>query len=81
MAVGGAAVTSVAFDHSGTFLAIGGGGEEGTQLQVRVVKDWSLVADLSSVHSKAVTGVAWTASSTLVSGALDRTIKVQKPSA
>lgn len=73
-------MTSVAFDHSGTFLAIGGGGEEGTQLQVRVVKDWSLVADLSAAHSKAVTGVAWTAGSTLVSSAMDRTVKVHKPS-
>lgn len=71
----------MAFDHSGTFLAIGGGSGEGTQLQVRAVKEWLPVADLSSAHSKAVTGVAWTATSTLVSCALDRTIKVHKPSA
>ncbi len=40
-------MTSVAFDHSGTYLAVGGGGDKGLGLQVRVVKDWSstLVSD------------------------------------
>lgn len=79
--VGGGAINSVAFDHSGVYLAIGGGGAEAAQLQVRVVKDWSEAADLSAAHSKAVTGLAWTAASTLVSGSTDRTVKVHRASA
>lgn len=79
--VGGMGVGSVAFDPSGAFLAVGGGGEEGTQLQVRVVKDWSPLVDLTAAHSKAVTGVAWTTGSALVTGAMDRTIKVHRPAA
>jgi hypothetical protein len=39
--VGEAPVTSVAFDKSGVFLAIGGGGASGMDVQVKVVKDWS----------------------------------------
>jgi hypothetical protein len=39
--VGKGPVNSVAFDYSGIYLGIGGGGNAGNQLNVKVVKDWS----------------------------------------
>ena len=39
--VGSSPINAVSFDYSGVYLAIGGGGEYGGQLQVKVVKDWS----------------------------------------
>lgn len=75
-------VTAVSFDNSGSFLGIGGGGENGTQLQVRVVKDWAIASDLSSNHSKPITAVGWCDSLTsgntskFVSCAMDRAIKI-----
>lgn len=38
--VGPGIVSGVAFDYSGSYLAIGGGGEKGHNVQVQVVKDW-----------------------------------------
>ena len=78
--VGNSKVNSVAFDNSGVFLAIGGGGSENTNnnLSVLIVKEWTSVVNLSDAHSKSVTGVAWgnNNASTLVSASMDRTIKV-----
>lgn len=34
-------VKSVAFDFSGVYLALGGGGDQGNAVHVKVVKDWS----------------------------------------
>lgn len=39
--VGSGPVNAVAFDYSGLYLGIGGGGENGQQVHVKVVKDWS----------------------------------------
>ncbi len=39
--VGSSPVNSVSFDYSGVYLGIGGGGVAGSQLEVKVVKDWS----------------------------------------
>jgi hypothetical protein len=39
--VGKGPVNSVSFDYSGIYLGIGGGGNAGNQLNVKVVKDWS----------------------------------------
>lgn len=47
--VGPGAVSGVAFDFSGSYLAIGGGGEKGHSVQVHVVKDWSQL--LVSLHA------------------------------
>lgn len=71
-------MNSVAFDPSGVFLAVGGGAADGgASLHVRVVKDWAECADLSGAHSRAVTGLAWRGDSgSLVTGAMDRCIKV-----
>lgn len=45
MLIVGAAVSSVSFDSTGVYLAIGGGTtSSGAALQVRVVKDWTLSA-------------------------------------
>ncbi len=38
--VGTSAVNAVAFDHSGVYLGIAGGGDNGRQVQVKVVKEW-----------------------------------------
>mmetsp|Transcript_1430 Transcript_1430/g.2334 ORF Transcript_1430/g.2334 Transcript_1430/m.2334 type:complete len:619 (+) Transcript_1430:167-2023(+) len=91
----GSSVSSLAFDSSGVFLAIAGGAgagagagaqQQGTGLQVRVVKDWSLSVELNGVHTKPIQTVAWTPASkspataaTLVSGGMDRSIKVFQP--
>lgn len=46
--VGSGSVNAVSFDYSGVYLGIGGGGVNGSQLEVKVVKDWSsLVVSLS----------------------------------
>ena len=119
MIVGSSKVNSVAFDYSGIYLAIGGGGNEsgqhlspiylyhisihlstisfptilysslyiyislnatGSNISVLTVKDWKPVADLSGIHSKAVTSVSWGQhASSLVSCSLDRSIKVFTP--
>ncbi len=39
--VGNGPVNAVAFDYSGVYLGIGGGGNNGNQVHVKVVKDWS----------------------------------------
>lgn len=79
---GSSSVSSVAFDYSGVYLAIGGGGDKGCDVQVKVVKDWSQSVLLSQATSKPVTGVAWTDyAHSLVTSALDRTVKVYQPSA
>lgn len=39
--MGSSPVNSVSFDYSGVYLGIGGGGVAGSQLEVKVVKDWS----------------------------------------
>ena len=121
MIVGSSKVNSVAFDYSGIYLAIGGGGNEsgqrpspiyisisyiypsiyyiisyntilitiyiyispntvGNNISVLTVKDWKPVADLSGIHSKAVTSMSWGQyASSLVSCSLDRSIKVFTP--
>lgn len=45
---------SVAFDYSGTFLGIGGGGDNGNVVHVKVVKDWStsVVSDVASKYDR-----------------------------
>mmetsp|Transcript_66451 Transcript_66451/g.130717 ORF Transcript_66451/g.130717 Transcript_66451/m.130717 type:complete len:560 (-) Transcript_66451:255-1934(-) len=73
----GSAVHSVAFDTSGVYLAAAGAAGAGGSVSVRVVKDWSECVDLSSMHSKAVTGVAWKGSDgSLVTCSSDRSIKL-----
>jgi len=53
----------------------------GSNISVLTVKDWKPVADLSGIHSKAVTAVSWGYhASSLVSCSLDRSIKVFTPS-
>ena len=67
------AVTSVAFDESGVYLAVG---SEST-VDISVVKEWSALASLHT-HKKAVTGLAWGEHATfLLSASLDRTLKLQ----
>ena len=52
----------------------------GSNISVLTVKDWKPVADLSGIHSKAVTSVSWGQhASSLVSCSLDRSIKVFTP--
>lgn len=70
--MGAASVSSVAFDYSGQYLAIGAG----QQIEVQVAKEWTPLASLA-VHSKAVTGLAWGSDARfLVSSSMDRTVKV-----
>mmetsp|Transcript_9576 Transcript_9576/g.21210 ORF Transcript_9576/g.21210 Transcript_9576/m.21210 type:complete len:536 (-) Transcript_9576:94-1701(-) len=78
--LGSGPASSVAFDSTGVFLAVGGGGSGGAGLQVRVAKDWSLCAQLDGAHSKQVLAVAWAQHGrALVSGGMDRTIRVFSP--
>jgi hypothetical protein len=42
--VGPSAINALAFDHSGVYLGIAGGGENGRQVQVKVVKEWAASA-------------------------------------
>lgn len=70
------AVNSVAFDYSGSYVAIGG-----ASLSVRVVKEWTeipLPAEVANAHGKGITAVAWgdKKASQLLSTSLDRTVKV-----
>ena len=52
----------------------------GNNISVLTVKDWKPVADLSGIHSKAVTSMSWGQyASSLVSCSLDRSIKVFTP--
>lgn len=67
------AVTSVAFDYSGVYLACG---SAAGAISVSVVKEWSEMNRLE-IHKKAVTGLGWThRASSLVSCSMDRSIRV-----
>ena len=75
-------VSAVAFDYSGTYLAMGTG--DGN-LRVAVVKDWEEPLVLGGLHTKAVSALCWGGQaavgaagkqSYLVSCSLDRTCKV-----
>ena len=75
-------VSAVAFDYSGTYLALGTG--DGT-VRVAVVKDWAEPLVLGGLHTKAVSALCWGGQaavgavgkqSYLVSCSLDRTCKV-----
>jgi pre-mRNA-processing factor 19 len=67
-------VTAVAFDPSGSFLAVGSGSGS---VDLSAAKEWGGVASLGA-HKKSVTGLAWGRdASFLVSASLDRAIKKQ----
>lgn len=69
-------VASVSFDYSGTYLGIAAN----TDLQVKVVKDYSELANLRGENSKTISQLCWGANAkTLVTCSMDRTIKVYKP--
>lgn len=63
---------SVVFDHSGTYLGVGGKG-----VKVYSAKDHAVIADLQH-HGDKVTAVRFQhpASTFLASASLDRTVKV-----
>mmetsp|Transcript_15753 Transcript_15753/g.26301 ORF Transcript_15753/g.26301 Transcript_15753/m.26301 type:complete len:535 (-) Transcript_15753:71-1675(-) len=68
------AVTSVAFDPAGMYLALGSAA--GT-VDLSVSKEWACLSTLST-HKKAVTGLAWGADAAfLLSSSMDRCIKKQ----
>ena len=72
-------VTSVAFDHSGVYLAVGSNRiDSGSVVSVKTIKDFlDLVTNDRLVHSKIVTGLAWGPDARfLVSSSADNTIKI-----
>jgi WD40 repeat protein len=73
--VGPHAITKVAFDHSGNYIAAGGGAEAGT-ISLRTAKDFANDIVNLSAHSKTVTGLAWGADARgLWSCSLDKAVK------
>jgi WD40 repeat protein len=68
--------TSVAFDYSASFLAIGVAGATNGVRVVSTGKEWSDITSIAC-HTKAVTAVAWGnhTSTQLISASMDRTVK------
>lgn len=71
--------TSVAFDYSASFLAIGTAGSSNGVRVVSTGKDWSEISSITC-HTKGVSAVAWgnNTSTQLISASLDRTIKTYR---
>lgn len=64
-------VTSLDFDNSGSYLAVGG-----TNIQLYNTKSWDLLKTMSA-HSSVVTGVRFgTLAKTLISSSMDRSLRV-----
>ena len=80
--MGPAAITSVAFDYSGQYLAAAGGGGDGCGLRVfSVIKGLSDLMTLPEAHTKTVSGIAWGPdASFLASCGHDRAVKLWSPS-
>jgi pre-mRNA-processing factor 19 len=69
---GGVTGSCVRFDHSGTYLAVGGG----SSVVVAAVKDWEQIVNLTG-HTKDVTAVNFSSDARcLASASLDRTVKL-----
>lgn len=68
--------TSIAFDYSASFLAIGTAGAINGVRIVSTGKEWNDITSISC-HTKDVTAVAWGnhKSTQLISASMDRTVK------
>jgi pre-mRNA-processing factor 19 len=73
-----APIKCVSFDDYGHYAAIGGCGDNNTEIQLWHVKDWNKIYTLSN-HSKTVNSVKWGSNAQyLVSGGADRVVNVYK---